>query len=81
MDVKFVFKKEGYHTLERTQTIHEKGVLHPLFPNRIWFDSSFIITIQDSDGIPLEGVNVTIGDKDFGDTDMNGKLEVIISKE
>lgn len=81
VDVIFRFEKEGFITEERQHTIHEKGKLYPFLPTRIWFDSPFEIVVQDSEGQPVEGVSISIGETFLEETDVNGRISVTIKKE
>ena len=82
VDVKFVFKKESFKTLEVVKTIHDQGIFQAFFtPTRLVYNTPFQILLQDGDGVPVEGVEVFIGDMSQGDTDSNGRISITISKE
>jgi len=79
VDVAFRFEKFGYETVEQIVTVHEKGQLFPFFPNRVWFDSPFEVTLQGSDGEAIEGVKVYQDGALQGQTDMNGRITLFIA--
>lgn len=82
VDVKFVFKKESFKTLEVVKTIHDQGIFQAYFvPSRLVYNTPFEILLQDGDGVPVEGVEVFINDVTQGDTDINGKISITIPKE
>ena len=80
VDVTFRFEKDGSETLEVIKTVHEKGKLQVFFPTRLVFDTPFEITIQDMDGIPVEGVSIFIDGIKQTETDHNGKATITIPK-
>jgi len=80
VDVEFKFVKEGFEDLVVVKAVHEKGQLHAFFPNRLWFNNQFEVIIQDSDGLPVEGVEVFVNGISQGDTDTNGKIKLILQK-
>lgn len=88
IDVRFRFSKPGHEDVETTETFHELGKIHVFFPDDKRIGEPCVVTVQNGNGEPLEGVKCEAGAvlpdgscdsyQDMGTTDATGKLTLTV---